>query len=209
MKQMLLLFALAVGLEGIERNPWTGHLDPNKSTERENMLHQLASVSSAEFQWDVPQPLADKDTVREFDSVLPIESSIESVWEVLTDYDNIEKFQPGIEESGLRPLLPDGAKQLEQTMVQRFLIFKKRLHLVLRIVEKPPHRIEFSIIEGDFKTYDGAWVIDPNNGEPRLRLVIRIEPDFSTPGPVLDYLVRSSGEKSLLSVLKEAERREK
>ena len=105
--------------------------------------------------------------------------------------------------------LPDGGKQLEQDMVQRFLLFKKRLHLVVRIVEKPPHRIEFSIIEGDFKTYNGAWIIDPTPENPKLRLMLSVEPNFSAPGPVLDYIVRSSSEKSLRSVIKEAERRSK
>ena len=152
--------------------------------------------------------LADKSRLREFDSTVPIRSSIDRIWEVLTDYDGIEAFQPGIEESGLLEVLPNGDKKVEQRMVQRFLFFKKRMRLVVRIVEKPPHRIEFSIIEGDFKSYDGAWVINPDPDEPTLQLVIAVEPNFSAPGPVLDFIVRNSSEKSLLSVIEEAERRE-
>lgn len=158
---------------------------------------------------DLLPGVGEADNVREFDSTLPIRSSIESVWTVLTDYDHIEDFQPGIEQSSLLETLPNGEKKIEQQMVQRFLFFKKRLHLVVRIIEKPPHRIEFSIIDGDFKCYDGAWVIDPESSIPQLRLALRVEPNFPAPGPVLDYMVRSSSEKSLLSVIKEAERREK
>jgi hypothetical protein len=76
------------------------------------------------FPLEVSQQIANKDNVRQFDSALPIRSSIERVWEVLTDYENIEKFQPGIEKSGLLESLPSGEKQLEQTMVQRFLFSK-------------------------------------------------------------------------------------
>ncbi len=140
---------------------------------------------------------------------MPIQSTVESIWEVLTDYENIETFQPGIEKSGLLPSLPGGEKQLEQEMVHSFLFYKKRMHLVIRIVEKPPHRIEFSVIEGDFKTYDGAWIIERVKNEPHLRLVVRVEPNFYAPGPILDYIIRSSSEKSLLSIIKEAERRER
>jgi uncharacterized protein YndB with AHSA1/START domain len=108
-----------------------------------NILTIPASILTTGFPLEVSQQIADKDHIRQFDAALPIRSSIERVWEVLTDYENIEKFQPGIEKSGLLESLPSGEKQLEQTMVQRFLFFKKRLHLVVRIVEKPPHRIEF------------------------------------------------------------------
>ena len=206
---MVLILALAVGLDGLEKNLWTRLSLPTENTKDSNFSDLPEAIPLTRCYLEDATLLTDKDRVRNFDSALPIRSSIESIWEVLTDYENIEKFQPGIVASGLLESLPNGDKQLEQTMVQRFLIFKKRLHLVVRIVEKPPHRIQFSILRGDFNSYDGAWQIDTTTTEPELRLVIAVEPNISAPGSVLDHIVRSSSEKSLLSVIEEAERREK
>jgi hypothetical protein len=124
MKQMVLFLALTVGVDGLETNRWTGYPHPNEAMQARNLLTIPASMLTTGFPLEVSQQIANKDNVRQFDSALPIRSSIERVWEVLTDYENIEKFQPGIEKSGLLESLPSGEKQLEQTMVQRFLFSK-------------------------------------------------------------------------------------
>ena len=54
----------------------------------------------------------------------------------------------------------NGQVHLEQVTVQGFLFFKKRLRIVLDVVEVPLKRVAFSLIEGDFETYRGDWEID-------------------------------------------------
>ena len=75
-----------------------------------NVLVMPGSILPTGSSLNLPQELVEGEKVRLFDSSLPIRSTIESVWEVLTDYENIEAFKPGIEKSGLLPPLPGGEK---------------------------------------------------------------------------------------------------
>lgn len=129
------------------------------------------------------------------------------VWEVLTDYNNLADFMPHMEKSRLLSSDADGWLRLEQVSSRRILLFKKRIRVLLRVFEHPPDRVSFSLIDGDFRTYNGAWDVDPIDGRLRLRLTLRLSPAFFAPGFILDRLARSTAEKSLEAVRDEALRR--
>lgn len=138
---------------------------------------------------------------------LPIPVPLPLLWEVLTDYNESARFLPGIKSSQLLSPLPSGDKRLKKETIQGVLFFTKHLHTILRISEKPPNRIEFSLIEGDFHTYYGAWTIDTQQTPPHLVLTLHVQPSFFAPTPITDRVVRTSGVETTEAMVKEAMRR--
>ena len=138
---------------------------------------------------------------------IEIPVSREIVWAVLTDYDHLEKFVPQIEESRVLLHLKDGRVRVEQIAFQKFLFIKKRVRVVLDVVEEPPGRIAFSLVEGDFRFYDGAWEMDLQQIPLRLHFKLRVRPAFYVPDFLLRLVMRTSGRQSLEAVLAEVLRR--
>lgn len=165
--------------------------------------------SSASGSVETVQAEEDSGSVRTFDDSYPFDGQVELLWSVLTDYDNIHTFQPGILESRLIGPNEEGETFLEQTMVQGFLVFKRKLKLRLKLDTQPQKRVDFVIEEGEFDIYEGSWIIDTSESTPQLRLVLRVDPAFAAPGPVLNHIVQTSGKKSLRSIIDEAYRRQK
>ena len=122
------------------------------------------------------------------------------VWSVVTDYDGLARFVPHIEKSRLTGEQPDGSKLVEQIKRSRFLFYRKRMRLVMRILEDSKSRVVFTAIFADFAEYQGMWDIDALPDVTRLRLSLRLKPAFFAPGFVLNRIVRSTAEKSLRAI---------
>lgn len=136
-----------------------------------------------------------------------IEAPQDEVWEVLTDYDNLANFIPNMQKSRLLEGKTDGPLKLEQISIWRFLIFKKKVRVLLRVFEHYPDRIAFSQIDGDFHTYTGAWDIDRVDDAIRLRITLRVRPAFFAPGFYLDRIAKGTAERSLEVIRSETLRR--
>jgi ribosome-associated toxin RatA of RatAB toxin-antitoxin module len=136
-----------------------------------------------------------------------IEAPQEEVWKVLTDYNNLAKFVPNMQKSRLLASDADGTLKLEQVSTWRFLLFKKKVRVLLRVFEHHPDRIAFSQIDGDFHTYSGAWDIDKVDEAIRLRITLRVRPAFFAPGFFLDRIARESAEQALGVIRSETLRR--
>jgi ribosome-associated toxin RatA of RatAB toxin-antitoxin module len=138
---------------------------------------------------------------------IEIPVSQEIIWAVLTDYDNFETFIPNMTESRILKKEKNGQIHLEQVTVQGFLFFKKRLRIVLDVVEVPFKRVAFSLIEGDFETYRGDWEIDIQQTPIRVYFHLWMRPDFFAPRFLLRRILRNSGQQALEAVRNEALRR--
>ncbi|HCR17900.1 MAG TPA: hypothetical protein DIU35_10500 [Candidatus Latescibacteria bacterium] len=136
-----------------------------------------------------------------------MEAPQDEVWEVLTDYDNLANFIPNMQKSRLLEGETDGPLKLEQISIWRFLIFKKKVRVLLRVFEHYPDRIAFSQIDGDFHTYTGAWDIDRVDDAIRLRITLRVRPAFFAPGFYLDRIAKGTAERSLEVIRSETLRR--
>ena len=95
---------------------------------------------------------------------ISIPCSAEQLWQVLTDYDNLASFIPNLAASR-RLGDSESGTLLEQVGSQCFLNIKFCARVVLNMVEQFPHHLGFTMVEGDFKSFEGAWKLEPIGDE--------------------------------------------
>lgn len=84
----------------------------------------------------------------------------ERIWQILTDYDHLADFIPNLSKSE-RIDHPQGGIRIEQIGSQKFLKLKFCARVVLDMIEKFPSQLDFRMIEGDFKQFNGSWILQP------------------------------------------------
>lgn len=75
---------------------------------------------------------------------------------MLTDYDNLPEFIPGLLQSHYKRIAKNRVQVLQKGAVKVF-IFHVRMESLLEMEETPNQRIIFKQLEGDFVSYDGEW----------------------------------------------------
>ena len=128
-----------------------------------------------------------------------VAAPLNKVWEVLTDYDHIDEFVSSIERSevkerGIHSLL------LEQSAIAGAFVFKKKVDVLLKVLEQPTKEIIFvDISHHDFELYEGSWSLEsvPNGVEVRYEMIA--EPRTRTPR----FLTRAAFLKTSRNLLKE------
>lgn len=97
-------------------------------------------------------------TGRRFVTRIVVAASIETVWETLTDYANFETFLPTVVSSQV--VESEGDRHLvEQIDSRTILLAPVRTRVCTENIEIPKKRINFRLVEGDMKTFDGHWQI--------------------------------------------------
>lgn len=83
-----------------------------------------------------------------------------TTWDVLTDYNNFERFFPHVENSRL--LESAGNRRVfEQLNAVRIFPLTSRSRIVIAATENYPRQIDFSLVEGDADALQGLWRIEP------------------------------------------------
>ena len=127
-----------------------------------------------------------------------INASPRSVWAAITDYDNQKNFVPKLIDSGL---ISDNGT--EQVMFEKgktgVMFFRKTVFIKLNVRGEYLQRLSFRQVDGDFKVYEGDWVIDraPDGKGTLLTFKAKIKPDFFAPAA----FVRKVQENDLPMVL--------
>ena len=80
--------------------------------------------------------------------------SPEDFFEVISDYERYPDFLPDMESV---TVLSRAQGQVEARFTATFL---KRVSYTLRIVERAPSAMDWSLIEGPFKVSDGSWRLE-------------------------------------------------
>jgi ribosome-associated toxin RatA of RatAB toxin-antitoxin module len=107
---------------------------------------------------------------------------------VLTDYDSIPRFMPSVRTSRVVERR-DGSVRVEQEAVSRYLLFSKRVHLLLEVNEAD-EVIEFrDLCAKSFKRYEGAWAIAATGRDTELSYELTAQPAFGVPGFILRKLL--------------------
>jgi carbon monoxide dehydrogenase subunit G len=113
---------------------------------------------------------------------------------VLTDYEQIPRFMPGVRTSIVREQ-EAGRAVVEQEAVSALMMFSKRVHLVLEIEEQPDTLIFRDRCGRSFLRYEGAWRLSRLDGRTAITYELTAEPSFDVPGFLLRRLLRrDSGE---------------
>ncbi len=108
-------------------------------------------------------------------------------WQVLTDYDKLASFVPGMRSSRIvsaagEPLL------LEQKGESGLLLFKVPIEVVSRVEETPLTTIRFQSVGGNLANQRGEWALERHDHATRVTYRADITPGFVLPpliGPAI------------------------
>ena len=128
------------------------------------------------------------------------------VWEVLTDYDNLARFIPGLSRSTVE-LRAANRVQLHQKGEARFLFFAYPIDVRLEVVESPRDSITSRAVGGNLRRMNGRYELQRAAGGVRLRYTGELEPDFALPPVIGTLAVRSMVEEEFGAMVAEIERR--
>ena len=107
---------------------------------------------------------------------------------VLTDYANIPRFMPDVRTSRIVERTA-GYTRVEQEAVSKFMLFSKRVHLLLD-VEEGPGLIRFrNTCNRSFAQYEGVWTIKGDGVESQITYALTARPAFRVPEFVLRKLL--------------------
>jgi ribosome-associated toxin RatA of RatAB toxin-antitoxin module len=107
----------------------------------------------------------------------------------LTDYAQIPRFMPEVRSSNVIER-PDHRTIVEQEAVARFMMFSKRVHLVLEVQEERG-TIRFRDRCGSsFARYEGIWTITERDGITHVTYELSAKPSFEVPEFLLRRLLK-------------------
>lgn len=130
------------------------------------------------------------------------------VWQVLTDYERLPAFIPGIAKSTVRSR-EGNIVFVDQTGAARFLLFYFPIEVRFEVTERSPQSVESRAVGGNLKRMNGRYDLEPGT-EPltvRLRYHGLIEPDFQLPPFIGVAVLRSMAEEQFTAMVAEIERR--
>jgi hypothetical protein len=110
-----------------------------------------------------------------------VPATIDQSWDVLTDYEHIQKFTSSVTSS--RITRSEGTRHLveQQASVGMFLI-KRRMQVLLQVDEYPKRQIDFRDVgRRDMERYQGSWLLEPWNGGVRVTYTMEALPRKSAP----------------------------
>ncbi|UZJ40798.1 SRPBCC family protein [Prosthecochloris sp. SCSIO W1101] len=179
------------------------------------LLFFAASATAESPRLNLPSEqtrLLDGETIifleRDDDDVIDVSGSVyirsvpETIWTVITDYDNFPDTMPKVKES---TVIEDNGniKIIEQTSKTGVLFFKVKFSTKMTIIETFPDTLSFKLISGDFETFNGKWVLTPHEEYGTfVTWSATVKPDFSAPGFIIDA-VQKRDLRELLETIKE------
>lgn len=114
----------------------------------------------------------------------------------LTDYGDIPRFMPEVRSS---TVIERGRDRVvvEQEAVARFLMFSRRVHLVLD-VEQQGNTIRFRDRCGkSFDSYEGSWIVAERDGRTQVTYRLQARPSFDVPEFLLKRLFKRDAEQMI------------
>ncbi|XP_062094366.1 uncharacterized protein LOC133800421 isoform X2 [Humulus lupulus] len=126
-----------------------------------------------------------------------VHADVESVWNALTDYERLADFVPNLVSSGRIPCPYPGRIWLEQRGFQRALYWHIEARVVLdlqEIINSDFDRILiFSMVDGDFKKFEGQWSVrcGTRSSTAILSYEVNVIPRFNFPAIFLERIIRS------------------
>lgn len=135
--------------------------------------------------------------------------NINTAWQVLTDYDNFERFMPNI--ASCKIISSKGDRILfEQVNVVDLWLFKQKFTVQIEAIKSKPNQIDFKIVNGDLKKLIGQWQIKAiSPGKVLVSHAVEVEPGDKTEKPLFYGVYESSLEETLKAIAQEITRRSK
>ena len=141
----------------------------------------------------------------EVEATAEIEADVADAWRVLTDYDRLAEFIPGMLES--RVVSRDGFNVVvDQRGEASLLFFTFPMRVRLAIEEFPNDRIVSNAIAGNFKEMRGVYHLQARDAGLQMRYAGTFTPDFGIPPLIGTLLVRSTVERRFGAMVREIEK---
>ena len=129
----------------------------------------------------------------------------ESVWQVLTNYEALPEFIPSLDKSQ-RLEHPEGNKvRLEQVGKQRLMKMNFSARVVLDLAEAHPERIDFEMVEGDFKAFSGYWLLESAAESTQLIYSIFVWPPRTMPVTLIERRLSKDLSLNLVAIRRRVE----
>lgn len=126
-----------------------------------------------------------------------VAADVDTLWQVITDYERLADFIPNLVQSGRIPCPHEGRIWLEQRGLERALYWHIEARVVLDLQEVPDsingRELHFSMVDGDFKKFEGKWSIrpGPRSSSAILLYEVNVIPRFHFPAIFLERIIRS------------------
>jgi ribosome-associated toxin RatA of RatAB toxin-antitoxin module len=124
------------------------------------------------------------------------------VWQVLTDYEALAEFIPNLSKSCRLPH-PTGGIRIEQIGVQNLRVVTFSARVVLDMTEEFPSALRFAMVEGDFKQFSGAWLLEPmadNEAGTNLTYVLDVWPKATIPVIAIEQRLKKDLPRNLCAI---------
>ena len=108
---------------------------------------------------------------------------------VLSDYEQIPRFMPDVHRSVVRERAP-GRLLVEQEAESTFMMFSKKVHLLLEVTEGPGTLHFVDRCGRSFSGYAGAWTLQEKNGGTLVSYELTARPAFDVPEFILKRLLK-------------------
>ncbi|KAE9587353.1 hypothetical protein Lal_00004334 [Lupinus albus] len=141
-----------------------------------------------------------------------VNADTESVWNALTDYEHLADFIPNLVWSGRIPCPYPGRIWLEQRGLQRAMYWHIEARVMLDLQERInsawDRELHFSMVDGDFKKFDGKWSVKSGTRSSTaiLSYEVNVIPRFNFPAIFLERIIRSDLPINLRALAYRAER---
>ncbi|XP_039123061.1 uncharacterized protein LOC120259516 [Dioscorea cayenensis subsp. rotundata] len=149
---------------------------------------------------------------RRIKACILVDADVESVWNVLTDYERLADFVPNLVYSGRIPCPHRGRIWLEQRGLQRALYWHIEARVVLDLQELPDLddgcELLFAMVDGDFKKFEGKWSVKagPRASTAVLSYEVNVIPTFNFPAIFIERIIRCDLPVNLRAIACRAER---
>ncbi|KAF3646148.1 putative protein phosphatase 2C 15-like [Capsicum annuum] len=126
-----------------------------------------------------------------------VNADVDSVWNALTDYERLADFVPNLVSSRRIPCPRPGRIWLEQRGIQRSLYWHIEARVVLDLQEfinsNNVRELHFSMVDGDFKKFEGKWSVrvGTRSSTAILSYEVSVIPRFNFPAIFLERIIRS------------------
>ncbi len=97
---------------------------------------------------------------RQITASIVIPTAPDPIWQILTNYDQLADRIPNLAESCIVGE-EGGCKLVKQVGQRKLLGLNFSATVILKIEEDFPRQLRFTLIEGDFKLFNGSWNLDP------------------------------------------------
>lgn len=134
---------------------------------------------------------------RKIKAEIKVNADVDSIWNALTDYERLADFVPNLVSSRRIPCPRPGRIWLEQRGIQRSLYWHIEARVVLDLQEfinsNNVRELHFSMVDGDFKKFEGKWSVrvGTRSSTAILSYEVSVIPRFNFPAIFLERIIRS------------------